>query len=319
MLILLTILMSIPKQGIAGAPAWHAPGPLPEPELFAEGTVSTGGFESHPCFTPDGATLYFVRSTPQFTDWKIWETHLADGTWTTPQMAPFSGTHRDADPFLTADGQRLYFISDRPVDGKPREDMDVWVMERTAQGAWGEPRNLGAPVNSPGNEWFPTIAASGNLYFGSDRPGGFGATDLYRARPGEGGYGEPENLGAAVNSEADEYEPCIAPDESFLVYMAAGRPDSQGSGDLYISFREKDGWSAARNLGPKINRPGMEISAYLSPGGRYVYFSSCRWTDGKPLAERPDRARNGLGDIYRMDLAALLDLGRAELVKPADR
>src|SRR5262249_6021223 len=158
---------------------------------------------------PDGRTLYFVRSTPQFTDWKIWTSRWSDGRWSTPEMAPFSGKHRDADPYVTADGKQLYFISDRPVDGrqdgKPKEDMDVWVMSRPAGGGWGEPRTLGPPVNSDGNEGLPRPAASGTLYFGSDRPGGQGRTDLYRSRRSGSGFGPAENLGAVVNSEADEY------------------------------------------------------------------------------------------------------------------
>lgn len=226
--------------GIAGAPPYRAAGPLPEPVLFGEGVVSTGEFESHPAFTPDGQTLYFVRSTPQFTDWTIYVTRHAGGRWSAPKVAPFSGKHRDADPFVTADGKQLYFISDRPVDGTPRNDMDVWVMDRAANGEWGEPRNLGAPVNSPASEWFPTVAASGTLYFGSGRPGGHGQTDLYRCRRAGDKFAEPENLGPAVNSAAEEFEPCVAPDESFVVFMAAGRPDSLGRGDLYVSYR-KDG------------------------------------------------------------------------------
>ena len=280
------------------------------PELFAEGVVSTGAFETHPALTPDGRTLYFVRSTPQFTDWKIYVAQQEDGRWGTPKMAPFSGKHRDADPFVTSDGKALYFISDRSPDGKPKEDMDIWVMEKAADGGWGEPRNLGAPVNSPGNEWLPRPAANGTLYFGSDRPGGLGLTDLYRARFVDGTYADPENLGKAVNSAAEEYEPAIAPDESFLVFMAAGRPDDRGGGDLYISYRKEGAWTPAKNLGPTINGPGLEIAPYFSPDGKSFYFSSARRAADIPRGQRPDRARNGLGDIYRMDLSALHALAR---------
>src|SRR5262245_21331963 len=164
--------------GCAVALADRAPygsdAPLSDPVVFGEGVVSTGKYESHPAFTPDGRTLYFVRSTPEFTDWTIYVTHHADGRWSTPKVASFSGKYRDADPFITADGKQLYFISDRPVDDKPKKDMDVWLMERNENGEWGEPRNLGAPVNTNASEWFPTMAANGNLYFGSDRPGGHG-------------------------------------------------------------------------------------------------------------------------------------------------
>ena len=295
----------------AGAVTGAFAEPPGEPALFAEGVVSTGEFESHPAFTPDGHTLYFVRSTPTFTDWKIYVTQESDGRWSTPKVAPFSGKYRDADPFVTPDGKRLYFISDRPVDGTPKEDMDIWVMARTESGEWGEPQNLGAPVNSKGSEWLPRPASSGTLYFGSDRPGGLGATDLYRARSAGGKFEGPENLGPAINGPAEEYEGCIAPDESFLVFMAAGRPDDAGGGDLYISYRKDGEWAAAKHFGPAINRRGLEISPYLSFDGKSFFFSSQRRAaDQKPGEPRPDRAQNGLGDIYRMELGALLELAK---------
>ncbi|HZM69267.1 MAG TPA: hypothetical protein VFB95_02740, partial [Candidatus Cryosericum sp.] len=295
----------------ATPPPYQVARPLAEPALFGEGVVSTGEFESHAAFTPDGRTLYFVKSTPAFTEWRIYVVQFSGGRWSRPQVAPFSGRHRDADPFVSADGRHLYFISDRPVDGRPKEDMDIWVMDRAKGGDWGEPRNLGGPVNSTGSEWLPRLAASGALYFGSDRPGGLGRTDLYRARSASGGFEEPENLGPAINSAADEYEACIAPDESFLVFMAAGRADDLGGGDLYISYRQQDGrWAQARNLGPKVNGPGLEISPYLSPDGRYFFFSSARGPAGAPRGERPKGPRNGLGDIYQMDLGALHALAK---------
>src|SRR5262245_44027869 len=309
--------------GCADVPAPMPPpdrsdGPLPEAVLFGEGVVSTGEFESHPAFSPDDRTLYFVRSTPEFTDWTIYVTHHTDGRWSPPKVAPFSGKHRDADPFISADGKQLYFISDRPVDGKPKKDMDIWVMDRTKGGDWGEPRNLGAPVNTPASEWFPTLAANGTLYFGSGRPGGHGKTDLYRARRKDGKFAEPENVGPGVNSGADEFEGCVAAAESFLVFMALGRPDSRGGGDLYISYQKDGKWAPARNLGPKVNGPGLEISPYLSPDGKYFFFSSARRAEGIRPGKRPDRPRNGLGDIYQMDLRALHALAKQEPV-PADK
>jgi hypothetical protein len=114
----------------SSTPTEPLPAPMPDPTLFGEGVISTGEYESHPAFTPDGRTLYFVRSTSEFTDWTIYVSELTDGRWSPPTVAPFSGKHRDADPFVSADGQQLYFISDRPVDGKPREDMDIPMGER---------------------------------------------------------------------------------------------------------------------------------------------------------------------------------------------
>lgn len=158
---------------------------LPEPVIFGAGVISTGEDESHPAFMPDGKTLYFLKNAPRFDHWTMVVSRFQQGRWRTPAVAPFSGQCSDADPFITPDGGKFFFISTRPVDGKaagqPKEDTDIWMMERTAAG-WGAPQHLGATVNSPTNEWFPTVTRDGTLYFGSERAGGHGATDLWRAR-----------------------------------------------------------------------------------------------------------------------------------------
>lgn len=292
----------------AHAAPYDAGKALPEPALFAEGVISAGEFDTHPALSPDGREIYFVRSTPQFEDWKIFVSRYRGGKWQAPAMAPFSGHYRDADPYITPDGKRFYFISDRPVAGEDKKDMDIWVMERNGD-AWGEPRRLSAPINSDEDEWYPHVAESGTIYFGSGRAGGYGQTDLYRARVSASGFAAPENLGATVNTAEDEYEPWIAPDESYLIFNAY-RKAGFGGGDLYISFAKDGAWTAAKNLGPVINTKGLEISAMVSPNGRYFFFASARKSGEFPDDKRPARAQNGLGDIYQMDLDALLKLGR---------
>jgi Tol biopolymer transport system component len=287
--------------------------PLSEPAVFGAGLISTGDYESHPAFTPDGKTLYFLRSTPNFSLWTILVSRFEGGRWRTPEVAPFSGQYSDADPFLTHDGARLYFISNRPAAGKSKPDLDIWMTERAGAG-WGAPKNLGAPVNSAGSEWYPTLAADGAIYFGSDREGGKGRTDIYRARLVGGSYAEAENLGDVINTQFNEFEPLVAPDQSFLIFMCGGRPDSRGGFDLYISYNRGGAWTKPVNLGDKINSAGNEYSPAISPDGRYFFWTSTRGFADKPLDRRLDyrglmtRLRspgNGLGDIYQIDIGEL--------------
>lgn len=287
--------------------------PMSEPSIFGAGIISTGDFDSHPAFTPDGKTLYFLRSTPTFNLWTILVSHFEKGRWTTPDTAPFSGQYSDADPFITPDGSHLYFISNRPVAGKEKPELDIWVVDKTRTG-WSESKNAGAPINSTGNEWYPTFAANGTIYFGSDREGGRGRTDLYRSRLVNGKYVEAENLGEVINTQFNEFEPLIAPDESFLIFMAGGRPDGRGGFDLYISYNRNGAWSKPVNLGDKINSSGNEYSPTISPDGKYFFWTSTRGFADKPLEKRlnyqelMNRLRNpgnGLGDIYQINIDAL--------------
>ena len=298
---------------LLGDPPWSSSSPLREPAIFAPGTISTGHYESHAEFEPDGSTLWFLVSTPQFDHWTIVSSPWDGQRFGKPEVAPFSGRWSDADPCVSSDGKRLYFISNRPVEGKPERDLDLWVVEKEGE-RWGEPRNLGAPVNSTGNEWFPSLAADGTLYFGSDRPGGRGRTDLWRSRLVDGRHADPENLGEAVNTPYDEYEGCIAPDQSFLVVMTTRPKGPGGGGDLWISERKEGVFAPSRCLEGGVSSPAGEIGPRLTPDGKYLFFASSRRLPVAPSGERLDYdglARvldspgNGLGDVYRVEVSAI--------------
>lgn len=295
-------------------PPYTSDRPIAEPVIFGEGVISTGDDESHPAFTPDHQTLYFLKNTPSFNHWTIVVSHFRNGQWSTPEVAPFSGQYSDADPFITPDGAKFFFISTRPVEGgRPKQDTDIWMMERTATG-WSEPVHLGLAVNSSDSEWFPTVTKDGTLYFGSDRAGGKGRTDIWRSKLVDGKYGQPENLGEAINSPASEVEPLIAADESFMIFAAAGRADGHGAFDLYVSYKRDGAWTKAENLGAKINSSAWDFSPKISPDGKYFFFTSNRGFADKPLEKRLSyqelisklrRPFNGLRDIYQVDVAVL--------------
>ena len=306
------------------------------PQLFGENVISTADDESHPAFTPDGKTIYFLKNDPSFNHWTIVVSHEQNGKWSTPEVAPFSGQFSDADPFITLDGQRLFFISTRPVNGKAKEDTDIWMMSgpeagagigaaagpeagagNKAGGAWSAPQHVAA-VNSDTNEWFPTVSKNGNLYFGSERPGGKGKCDLYVSRLVDGKYQTPENLGESINTAGNEVEPFIAPDESYIIFAGTGLPESRGAYDLYVSFRRDGMWTKPTNLGDKINSVAWDFSPKVSPDGKWFFFTSNRSFADKPLEKRLSYKEllqklhspgNGLRDIYKIDISAL-NLGK---------
>jgi hypothetical protein len=184
--------------------------------------------------------------------------------WSEPRSAAFAGDGVEADPWFTIDGDTVYFISTRSTDGVKRKDLDIWQVSRMPTGQWREPKRLPAPVNSTGNEWFPRLAPDGSLYFGSDRPGGLGKTDIWRARQVNGKW-VVENAGPAINTDNDEYEPLpSASGESMIVMAHDG---------LYQTHRSGDTWTPKAKLGPPVNVNGTEIGALLSPSGRSMLFS----------------------------------------------
>jgi Tol biopolymer transport system component len=317
-LCLLISVQAAPGQSVETKMPFASDRPILEPKLFAPNEVSTGDYESHPEFTPDGKTVYFLKSTRDFNFWTIVLSRFENGKWTAPQIASFSGQYSDADEFITSDGKRMFFISRRPVSNEispnAADRLDIWVMDKTSNGAWSEPGNLGVPVNSEASEFFPTLTKDGTLYFGSGRKGGKGGIDLYRSRFVSGRYQGPENLGDAINTEFDEFEPYIAPDEALLIFMAGGRSDGLGGFDLFISYNRDGKWTKAQNLGAPINSAADELSPKITRDGRYFFWTSTRSdfgvTPNKPFASadffRKLRSPgNGLGDIYYVDVSAL--------------
>src|SRR5581483_905732 len=316
--LLFTGLVLLGARGAANHPAqsrapYGSNRPITTPAIFAEGVISTGDMELNAAFTPDGRTLYFTRRTPRPQMWFILVSHFRNGRWGAPEMAEFSGQYSDFDPIISPDGSKLFFCSNRPVDGQPRPDFDIWVAEKAA-GGWGAPRHLDAPVNTKAAEFYPSVTADGTLYFSSNREGGKGRGDIYRARMVDGKYAAPENLGDAINSQYFEGDPFIAPDESYLVFVSYGRPDGLGDGDLYISYRRDGVWTAAKNLGPGINSSALDFCPVVSPDGKYFFFTSERGFADAPLPGRRNfdqllkqirGPRNGLGDIYQVDIGAL--------------
>lgn len=152
--------------------------------------------------------------------------------------------------------------------------------------AWSDPVNLGPTINSPFREFGPTISKDGlSLYFSSNRPGGFGANDLWVSRRAslDAAWGTPKNLGPIINSGFIEAAPNISRD-GHLLFFASNRPGGSGSNDIWVSrrvdTRDDFAWEEPVNLSPEVNSPAFDAGPHLRRPE--LYLASNRAT-GTPL------------------------------------
>ncbi len=131
---------------------------------------------------PDGRTVYFNRVDDEGRILTL-RSRWRNGKWTSPKPVGFSdGTFRDVDPFVTSDGQRLFFTTDRTESGsEPSPDFDIWVAERDGD-AWGAPERLPFPPNSSASEAFVSVTEGGTVYFSSTGTSDSGPRQRERSR-----------------------------------------------------------------------------------------------------------------------------------------
>jgi Tol biopolymer transport system component len=273
--------------------------PKAKAEVFLDGVISKLE-EPEMCaaFTRDGKEFYFNRLHDG--RWTIFFTREERERWIAPQPVAFASGFTDRDFTLSPDGQRIYFGSNRPhtKEGMPREALDIWVSHRLETGEWGEPKNLGAPINTDRSENYPSQALNGNLYFFSSRGEGMGGCEIYMSAYEGGKYRPVTALSPAVNSPQHDWDAFIAPDERFIVFSSQNRPDTLGKQDLYISFRDSSGgWLPALNMGNPINSNGDEICPSVSLDGKYLFFTS---------------RRRGKADIFWIDAGIIEELESGE-------
>jgi hypothetical protein len=261
--------------------------------------------------TGSGTEAYFTAQSPLQEISVLMKIVKKGKEWSAPEILSFSGIYEDMEPFLSPDGLHLYFASNRPLDttGGPK-DFDIWYVERPDLGSpWGTPINVGAPINTEQNEFYPSVGDNRNLYYTSDGPGSKGKDDIFRSEWAVDHYSAPVSLGEQINTEGYEFNAYVAPDESFLLFTAYQREDGIGSGDLYLSFRNDQGnWDTAISLGPSVNSKGMDYCPFVDLNGKTLYFTSKRssiqknggFTTVQELLQEINRYGNGFSRIYKV-------------------
>lgn len=247
----------------------------------------------------DTKEAYFSAQSPLGEVSAIMMIKKIDERWNSPEIASFSGKFQDLEPFLSLDGLSLYFASNRPLSdtSDKTKDYDIWRVERKNKNSpWSNPINLGSPVNTEHNEFYPSLSANKNLYFTSDLPDSKGKDDIFFSSWNNDSYSKPVSLSDSINSDGYEFNAYIAPDESFLIFSGYNREDGLGSGDLYISYKKKDqSWSKAKNLGSDINSQYMDYCPYVNTKTNILYFTSKRSN-----LEIPNEGFNSANDFLKI-------------------
>jgi hypothetical protein len=250
------------------------------PTLFAPGIVSTEAHEFSCTISPDGKEIYFTRKHPEMRN-RIMVTRWEKSGWTIPEMAPKAGDDEGMEPFLSPDGKTLFYQTWRQIPEAAAPSMDIWTITRGDHG-WGDPIHLGAPFN-PGKSMYISMAANGTIYT-TDISGGMGTGTIVATRPKDGGYEPFTPLPPSINATGGEIYPCIAPDESFLLFTRMSQDRTAG---MFVSFRRPDRtWSEPQKLELGTKTASMPR---LSPDGKYLFFTSMSekaegnifWVDAK--------------------------------------
>ena len=187
---------------------------------------------------------------------------------------------------LSFDGTKLFIYKGDNKNG------DIYVSERKGS-EWLTPEMLPEPINSKYRETHASMSFDKNeIYFTSDRKGGYGGLDIYRVRKlPNGKWSKAQNMGATINTEYDEEGPYLHPDGTSLFFSSDGH-NTMGGFDIFISYvDENDKWSIPKNIGYPINTPDDDVYYMPSVDGRRAYYAS--------------HTHNSIGnyDLFRIDLS----------------
>lgn len=270
---------------------WQSPEPL-ESEVNSE-------FEDGACsFTADGKTMYFTRcrtdkAKPVYAE--IFVSQRTGANWSSPQKLEITRDSLSsvAHPAVSPDGAWLYFVSDMPggIGG-----LDIWRAKLANSGV-EYIENLGEPINTPGNEMFPTFRPNGELYFSSDGHPGMGGLDLFRATPVSKGKWRVRNMRSPLNSQGDDFGMTFEGDR-IRGFFSSNRGDARGWDHIY-SFEipevvytvtgwvyDKEAYELPEATVNIVGRDGTNLKVNVKKDGSfiqevkrgmtYVMMASCR-------------------------------------------
>lgn len=268
-----------------------------KPEVV-NGGLNTEADEGASCLSPDQREMYLTQcvtdpSYPRYA--QIVKSNRSDAAWGKASSVELTKDTLScfAHPAVSPDGQWLYFVSDMP-GGKG--GLDIWRVRITSAG-YGGVENLGEPINTPGNEMFPTFRPNGDLYFSSDGHPGMGGLDIFIAHPGKTGRYVLEHPGNPLNSQGDDFGMTFEGVKN-RGFFSSNRGDGRGWDHIYSFVNpeivqsvkgwvyEQEGYelpaaqvymigSDGTNLKLGVKSDGS-FEKELTPGVEYMFLATCK-------------------------------------------
>lgn len=244
--------------------------------LFAPNLINTGLFTRDFSMTPDGKEMYFSIMAGRSA--VIMVSYNKSGEWTEPVIAPFSGSKQffDFEPHVSPDGNQILFLSTRPKVGQEPKPgwtyQNIFVTDRTKNG-WSEPYEIGAPVNTDNNEFYPSLTNNSKLYYNHSVE--FADVALYCSKKINNEFSDPEKLSFKNDSNLLLFNATIFRDDSYILTCGSSKT-VRNQTRYYVAFNlGKNEWSELVDLTSYLGyEGGRAASISLSPDGKYIFFSA---------------------------------------------
>lgn len=242
------------------------------PVKLGDGSLSTDSVQWNNVFVDQTKELYFTKMGSSVSI--IHKMEYRDGVFHDLQAIPMPEGEPHSDIYLTEDGKVMLFSSlMQESNSDTITDWNIWKSVRV-DGKWQEPQPF-FDNNLEGNQFYPWLTKSGNLYF-VITPHGSRNSDIYVCEYKDEAYQHPRPLPKHVNSTALEGDAFIASDESYMLFAGFERGQNLGKSDLYISYNIEGTWTAPVWLGEDINSTGYDGSPFVTSDGKFLIFTSSR-------------------------------------------